>query len=248
VVAFWGTCCADFNWSPCALCSGAVNYFISVRKWDLGKLYQWVPLHLIPSILQCPISEDPSHNDELTWNNGSYSPFSISRADETLTHIPLQPNLSFKIIWWLKLPAKMKVHLGRLYHQSLLVAACIAGFIVTLLARCIICGNDIGDHMHLFRDCSFASATWSKFLPKPEVRVYGLFFCLSWTDRVSFNLSFTLSPVWPLHFAVTMWHIWCCRIRCVFDKTCLVTNLVWKKIAWELTEVFKMQDHVYNTE
>ena len=50
------------------------------------------------------------------------------------------PDPIAKTIWTLKLPAKMKFHLWRLHHQSLPVAACLARFIPTLLARCVICG------------------------------------------------------------------------------------------------------------
>ena len=53
-----------------------------------------------------------------------------------------------------------------MHHHSLPVAAFIAHFIPVVSASCVICGNDMEDHLHLFRDCPFASATWTKFLPQ----------------------------------------------------------------------------------
>ena len=133
----------------------------------------------------------------MIWTTGSYAPFSISRAYETLSPLPIQPNSIVQFIWQLTLPGKMKFHLWRLYHKSLPVVACLARFLQTLLARCVICGHDTEYHMHLFRDCPFASVTWTKFLPQSDAKDYELFFSLDWPEWIRFNLSFTLSPHWP---------------------------------------------------
>ena len=62
-----------------------------------------------------------------------------------------------------------------------------------------------------------------------------------------FNLSLNLSRYWPIKFAIIVWHIWCYKNRCVFDKVCCLTQLAWQGIVRDIADVCKMQDYLYNT-
>ena len=54
--------------------------------------------------------------------------------------------------------------------------------IPNILACYVLRGYHVGDHAHLFRDCPFASATWSKFLPQTSMHHHELFLKLGWQD------------------------------------------------------------------
>jgi len=96
----------------------------------------------------------------------------------------------------------MKFHLWPLHHHLLSLASLLVCFIPNLLPHYVICGFNLEDHLHLFRDCPFAIATWTKFLPRLSIQNYDVFFMLEWKDWIKFNLSLNLSPYWPVKFAV----------------------------------------------
>jgi len=79
------------------------------------------------------------------------------------------------------------------------------------------------------------------------VSYVAIFFYLDWMDWFNFDLSSHLSPVWHIKCATIVWHIWCYRIRCVFDKACIITRIVWKHIYRDIAHAFTMQDCLYNT-
>ena len=102
--------------------------------------------------------------------------------------------------------------------------------------------------MHLFHDCQFASATSSKFLPQTSMHHYELFFKLGWQDSLMFNLGITLALCSPVTFAIVIWHIWCYRKKCVFDKVCTRPALIWHPIFRDIANMDALQDHLFNIE
>jgi len=64
----------------------------------VGKLHQWVPIPLVDTILKCLVPTDSSQEEVMSWNTGSYAPFSISRAYDALSPLPIQPISIAKVI------------------------------------------------------------------------------------------------------------------------------------------------------
>jgi len=69
---------------PIACSHIRVSYFLEDRQWNVRKLIQWVSMHLIHDILQCPLSLNPSKDNVMTWHHRSYASFSMSRAYRAL--------------------------------------------------------------------------------------------------------------------------------------------------------------------
>ena len=149
-----------------------VSYFLANGQWHLPNIKKWVPDDLIDQILRCPISLNPSQEDKVVWAQPSFRSFSIAGAYHAVTLRKQSPDGLAKITWRLKIPAKMKFHLWLLLHKSLPVASLLHHSIPTISAQCVICGSSEEDHLHLFRECPFASATWTKFLPSLMTNQY----------------------------------------------------------------------------
>lgn len=117
----------------------------------------------------------------------------------------------------LKLPAKMKFHLWRINHNFLPVETSLARYISFIDVSCIICGFHTEDNLDLFRDCPFACATWTRFIPLSTALNYQLFFfSLGWEKWLLFNMNSIFGKGWINKFAIIIWHIWCYRNHCVF--------------------------------
>lgn len=85
-------------------------------------------------------------------------------------------NILWKKIWKLRLPSKMKFRMWRMGYESLPLAAKLMKILPSFDPHCVICLHASEDHLHLFRDCPLATATWTHFLPIQDPAFYDNFF------------------------------------------------------------------------
>jgi len=167
--------------NPPEICSHfRVSDFLQDGGWNLSDLRKWVEPPLVSQILQCQVDPQTPSPDKMIWYPGQAISFSVASAYQSFhkSNIPL--DRTAQLIWKLHAPAKLKVHVSRSYLASLPVATLLARFMPIVSPRCLGCDSAAEDHIHLFRDCPLARATWFKFLPQLEPNLYTLFFGLPW--------------------------------------------------------------------
>jgi len=198
-MAFWfekwlraGPLSIQISENPPEVCSHVrVSYFIQEGQSNIIRLKKWVSEELIQQILHVPISEDPLCHDLMEWKSSPKSYFSVANAYKALHLMPL-PSPSFaKLSWKLKLLAKMKFHLWRINHNFLLVGTSLVRYISFINVSCIIYQFHTEDNSHLFRDCPFACATLTHFIPLSTALNYQLFFSLQWDKWLLFIMNFS---------------------------------------------------------
>lgn len=236
------------NKDPPRLCDYArVSTFIQNGHWNLHPVVEWIPKLIIDHIHKCPLLFDPALEDGYRWILDKKGSSSIASCYNTLMPpVEYECNI-WKKVWKLKIPSKMRFHLWRMCHEALPIASCLALISHTVDRKCCICLNPMESHMHVFRVCPLAGATWAKFLNSTNGPFLHFFFNLDKHDWIIFNLSTNVHRHRVGKFAVISWHIWQYRITCVFRQQCTSSSSFRAKLVSDLVFFSKLQDGLYKT-
>jgi len=137
------------------------DFLTQGKLWDVAKLSQVLPQHLVKLVLAVPI---PTTNmdDSFCWGFTGSGDFTVKsatwQAHETIK--PAQESWKFHWIWQLDVMPKIKIFLWQLCHNALPARATLLGRGLYIDPICPACLSDIEDSDHLFVGCHVAKETW----------------------------------------------------------------------------------------
>jgi len=99
------------------------------------------------------------------------------------------------------------------------------------------------DHLHIFRDCPFACATWTRFLPLSTAHNYQMFFYLIRRN------GYALTLVNPGH---SSFQSLCGIFGVIGIIVCLIRHVslltkVWQHNVYDISIVSELYNHLLNT-
>ena len=196
-----------------------VKEFITQDKvWDIAKLSQVLPQHLVKLVLAVPIPVTDME-DSFCWGFTGSGDFTIKsatwQAHENLKTVP--ESWKFKWIWTLDVMPKIRIFLWQLCHNALPTRAALLHKGIYIDPMCPACSLDVEDIDHLFVGCHMVKKTWdlavstkwlsshplSHFLPSVREGLHGLY---SARDK-------DLTKV-----AILLWSLWKSRNALVFEN------------------------------
>ncbi|GMY26919.1 putative ribonuclease h protein [Fagus crenata] len=195
-------------------------------------------------IQQVPLA-NPTGNDSISWKATSTGVFTVKSAYQLAI---LTKNVSvsgssstmkqyhkfWKVLWKIKVPNKIKIHLWRACMNALPTGLALHRRRVINDPLCPVCGVEVETPTHALWTCSYAGSVWAlapgRLSKMPAMHVD--FFLLS--SQILHSMSHEVVELW----AVTAWAIWYARDKFVHEK-CLPMPQATIDMAMRLLNDFK---------
>ncbi|KAI8533199.1 hypothetical protein RHMOL_Rhmol11G0278700 [Rhododendron molle] len=195
-----------------------VDFITSSKDWNCTLLNQVINANSLSDITNVLIPRRAIIKDTPCWTLSSKGNFSVKSAYVAISDNP-PLSTSWKWIWTLKIPAKLKGFLWICMHGKLLTNhhRMIRGLVDNDICPC--CNNAREDLKHLFFECTTRANVWNHL---PSVQVPQTNNLEEWRNWLHTNINHSsaqsggyLTKVLTL---VTLWKIWLARNRKVFDN------------------------------
>ncbi|XP_019265527.1 PREDICTED: uncharacterized protein LOC109243087 [Nicotiana attenuata] len=198
-----------------------VSSIHNMGNWDTSAL----SINISPSILNLLnsvfIPLVTTKEDNLIWDltpNGQFSNSSAySFLSRTTTNLLSGEEGSFKWIWNLQTPNKIKYFIWLLTHKRLPTRSFLHSIGINCVPQCHYCDNEQEDIAHIFFECPNAVHFWNDILSKStgnssnNHHVFNSLQCLK-------NVPFNNHIYWDNLIPFCLWHIWLTRNNNVFNN------------------------------
>ncbi|KAF2293168.1 hypothetical protein GH714_038713 [Hevea brasiliensis] len=148
--------------------------------------------------------------DEFYWRFSSSGVYSVKTGYNYLAAVNLSSNIYWWRIWGWKGPHRVQSFLWLLAHDCLLTNAERNRRHFAPSGDCMMCFRWDESSLHAVRDCNFAFAFYSGFLPSGDINQF--FTHMATKDWAAYNLSRHLivsnGRSWPLLFGIATWKLW----------------------------------------
>ncbi|KAK9941797.1 hypothetical protein M0R45_007491 [Rubus argutus] len=196
-----------------------VQDFWNNNEWDRILLYACLPPEIVEQIISIPISIS-GHEDRLIWNHSTNGQFSVKSAYLSTLEVNIGLSQSWKLIWSLKIPPKLKMFTWLLFQGRLLTNVNRVKRNLTQNPCCPHCAGTPETMTHLFRDCPKARAIWIA-IGRPTT--------MQRTDRLDWEAWITANIFqknckfmdfdWSHLFLFVCWYIWKWRNKSILIST-----------------------------
>uniref|UniRef100_A0A2N9HCL8 Reverse transcriptase domain-containing protein n=1 Tax=Fagus sylvatica TaxID=28930 RepID=A0A2N9HCL8_FAGSY len=189
--------------------------------WDMDVLQEVFDPATAVQIQQVPLA-NPTGNDSISWK--------ATRSSSTMK----QYHKFWKVLWKIKVPNKIKIHLWRACMNALPTGLALHRRRVINDPLCPVCGVEVETPTHALWTCSYAGSVWA-FAPGRLSKMPAMhvdFFLLS--SQILHSISHEVVELW----AVTAWAIWYARNKFVHEK-CLPMPQATIDMAMRLLNDFK---------
>ncbi|KAA3468935.1 reverse transcriptase [Gossypium australe] len=195
----------------------------SSSTWKSELIYRLVDKATVDRILSIPLASRRME-DALVWKydgSGEYSVKSGYRALMTTAISPM-PNCAiegtynsfYKLLWALKLPGKVKIHVWRLFNNLLPHASNLARRMVITETACPLCRAELEDSNHLMWSCGVLQSVWTHLLvPIPVIEE-------TWDHHK--RLAHMFVNIEEQHrsiVAISFWSLWYRRNKLIHEGT-----------------------------
>ncbi|XP_062109433.1 uncharacterized protein LOC133820653 [Humulus lupulus] len=200
---------------------------------SLVELFNLIKFVDLPQILE----------DKRIWILDTSGVFNCKTAFQSLSCANLGPELPWaKRLWKSVVPYKVKVFGWLLFSNKLSVFDILQRrrpFQYLSPSWCVCCKNNGESITHLFLECSFSTALWSKVLKE-----FGVSWCMlsSWSHLFLCQLEGEkkMARLWQSTVMATFWVIWLERNSKIFDESSCSVDSLWDKIRfWVATWVYR---------
>ncbi|KAL0431296.1 UNVERIFIED_CONTAM: hypothetical protein Sradi_0755600 [Sesamum radiatum] len=223
--------------------SALVKSFWDNYAWDINKLLQVVPPHVIELILLVPINVQ--REDHMHWKlspNGSFS--TKSAWDLARDHRTSQP--IFQSLWSPLIRPTISIFTWKLLHSWIPVDTTLKRRGIPLVSRCVCCFKEEESLPHLFLHNPVVLEVWQFFAAKLQLT-------LPCTDNFFIFLqAWKLPPPAHPHIrdllpALILWNIWTSRHAAKFEGvTFKATTIISKSVNYlQLLHKTKLFKHIH---
>ncbi|KAL0294224.1 UNVERIFIED_CONTAM: hypothetical protein Scaly_3126200 [Sesamum calycinum] len=199
-----------------------VKSFWTNHSWDIDKLKEVVPQHIMELILEIPIN--PQHQDVMHWKPSPHGSFSTKSAWEiTRDHKP--PLAIFKNLWSPLVKPTISIFILKVLHNWIPVDSNSNKRAFFWPLRCVCCLRDEETIPHLFLHNKVSLEVWSFFASKFQLNVpvtdnFSMIL-QAWKNNISNQPH--IRDLLPL---LIMWNIWICRNAAIFEGAPFKANRI----------------------
>lgn len=220
------------------------NYWVRQVGWDWERLEGMLTISIERKLMGYMLAEDDHCNDMISWKGDPSGTFSVTSAYNCIHANEGDENDgTWRNIWRLKVPSKMKVFLWLVYHQRIMSNDMRARRGFAILNNCHRCPNAKEDVDHILRSCPNAKDVWRKIAPNRVMQNAWKKPFLTWVgDNVRNRERPGGAANWNTTFAVTVWWLWRWRNDQIFNDSHMMIK---EKVAWirrqemEINRAFK---------
>ncbi|KAK3230980.1 hypothetical protein Dsin_002861 [Dipteronia sinensis] len=208
-----------------------VSEYLLPNGWNLPKLCDVLPCHVVHRILSIHTNSSLGGNDKAIWGLCKDGEFTARSAYERYFKEEELPPWDWNFIWKLKLPPRPLHFLWILLHGKLLTNEHRASRGLTLETTCTRCKEGCEDSEHVFRSCTESLGIWENMC---RGITKNCLFTSDWQTWLRHNLkcSKLIMGKYPnyLFFVVALWFIWKWRCERIFNPNFKVPNCYGKII------------------
>jgi len=136
------------------------EFILPSRCWDIPKLKQRLPHHIVDIVSNIPLHIDP-FKDEWCWSLTRNGMFSTKSATWMCHDLDRTSTWEGKWIWKINLPPKIKIFLWQIYHNSLPIRGTLLRRGMHIDVTCLLCQGDIESFDHLYIQCPCPKNIWA---------------------------------------------------------------------------------------
>ncbi|KAL0448791.1 UNVERIFIED_CONTAM: hypothetical protein Slati_1435500 [Sesamum latifolium] len=211
-----------------------VNWFWLEHEWDIHKLQQAVPQHIIEKIMDVPINT--YHSDYLHWKLSKHGAFTTKSAwDEIRSRQPVRQ--FYRTLWSKLIIPNISVFTWRLIHNWIPVDERLKQKGISLVSKCLCCDAE-ETIPHLFLHNVHSLEVWGYFASKFQVNIPHTnditMLIQSWKIRIGTKPH--IRDVIPL---LILWNIWNLRNDSKYEGVVFKASIIIRKTMTYLHNLHK---------
>ncbi|CAN1764375.1 Putative ribonuclease H protein At1g65750 [Linum perenne] len=192
-----------------------VDFRDSAGTWDLGKLQQVLPIHMLQQVLGMVPPREELGADKPIWGlegNGTYSVKSGYALINDFESRSEEDKRVWKSVWHWPGPNKIRHFLWLASHGKLLTNKERKRRHISTTEECPRCGADEESIEHCLRSCPVAQQVWSQLVAGPNLSQF-----LNVDYKVWWEVNIR-SQSWGVDFGVACWLLWKHRNEWIFQN------------------------------
>lgn len=212
-----------------------VKYFIINGEWNIVKLNNVLPVHIMDSVAQLDIG-DQNEDDFPVWTTSNDGRFSSNSAWHSI-RFKKQKNIFINKIWHNSLPFKMSFISWRIFKNRLPFDDVICRFGTNIISRCSCCSSaQVETVQHVFNGSEAAIFIWNnignafgiKHQQEPIIATFKRWWETTANNKMH-NQMLQIAPT------IICWELWKQRNACKYGKQKkFQLNSMRHQITWTL--------------
>lgn len=183
------------------------DYWVHQEGWDWTNLTGLLPTNVERKLIGYMLTEDSTTMDTTNWSCDPSGKFTVTSAYNIIHNCAGNgEDKTWKRIWKLKIPSKIKTFLWLAYHQRLMSndMRVRQGFAAS--PYCHNCPGVKEDVSHILRECPKAREVWRKITPCKANQNNWLKPYLAWfRENVNSRSTLNGTSEWSILFVVVTW-------------------------------------------